>query len=126
MTGRRRRMRSNRVARMSALSAEARRAKAEATCGSPGYRFAHPGYAPPDDRRPSLTRLDVLCVLDVEPAERPGNDEVVVIEHQRARHAVLEQLERHRIDRRLLAVLLPGVAIVIADRHRPAHHRPHL
>src|SRR5471032_1024897 len=51
---------------------------------------------------PSLTRLGILDVLDVEFSHRAGNDEVVVVQHQRTRDAVLEQFERHRVDRRLL------------------------
>src|ERR1700722_2893328 len=50
--------------------------------------------------RPSLTRLGVL---DVELAERARHHEIIVVEHKCAGDAVLEQLERHRIDRRLLA-----------------------
>src|SRR5947207_4587272 len=48
------------------------------------------------------SRLGVLAVLDVELAERAGDDEIIVVEHQRSRDAVLVQFERHRIDRRLL------------------------
>src|SRR5262245_10342757 len=51
---------------------------------------------------PSFTRLGVL---GVELAERAGNHEIIVVEHQGPRHAVLEQLERHGIDGRLLAFL---------------------
>src|ERR1700730_9190487 len=56
----------------------------------------------------SLTRLRVL---DVELAHLSGNHKIVVVEHQRPRDAVLVEFERHRIDRRLLAILGPGVAI---------------
>src|SRR5258708_30234893 len=63
----------------------------------------------------SLTRLGIL---DVELSERAGNDEIVVIEHQRPRDAVLAQFKRHRINRCLLAVLGLGVAVVIAHRDR--------
>jgi len=65
-------------------------------------------------------------LLDVELAERTGDHEIIVIKHQRPRHAVVEQFERHRIDRRLLAFLGLGVAVEIADRHRPARQRFHL
>src|SRR5882757_10722087 len=41
--------------------------------------------------RPSLARLGIL---DLELAHRAGNDEVIVVEHQRAGDAVLEQFER--------------------------------
>src|SRR6267154_1288028 len=50
----------------------------------------------------SLTRLGIL---DVEFAHRAGDDKIIVVEHQRARDAVLVQFERHRINRRLFAVL---------------------
>src|SRR5258706_15691364 len=52
--------------------------------------------------KPSLTRLRVP---DVEFSQRAGNDKIIVVEHQGPRDAVLEQFERHRINRRLLAVL---------------------
>src|SRR6266403_1744087 len=69
-----------------------------------------------------LTRLGVL---DVEFAHRAGNDEIIVVEHQRPRNAVLVKLERHRVDRRLLAVRGFGVAVVIAHGHRPPRQRFH-
>src|SRR5258705_9877977 len=69
-----------------------------------------------------LTRLGVL---DVEFAHRAGNDEIIVVEHQRPRDAVLVKLQRHRVYRRLLAVLGFGVAIVIADWPRPPRQRFH-
>ena len=72
---------------------------------------------------PLITRLRVP---DVEFSQRAGNDKIIIVEHQGPRHAVLEQFERHRINRRLLAVLGLGVAVVIADRDRPAHRRFHL
>src|SRR5436305_1488561 len=42
----------------------------------------------------SLTRLRVL---DVEFAHLPGNDKIVVVEHQRARDAVFVEFEGHGI-----------------------------
>src|SRR3954452_14958503 len=68
-------------------------------------------------KRPSLTRLGIL---DIKLAHRARYHKIIVIQHQRAGDAVLEQFERHRIHRRLLAVLGLGVAIVIAHRDRPA------
>src|SRR5690242_11687364 len=44
-----------------------------------------------------------LCGLDVELAHRAADHEVVEIELQRPRHAVLIELERHGIFRGLLA-----------------------
>src|SRR6266487_2286000 len=64
-----------------------------------------------------LTRLRIL---DVELAHRARDDEIIVVEHQRPRHAVLIELERHCIDRGLLAVFGFGVAVVIAHRDRPS------
>src|ERR1700730_276119 len=71
---------------------------------------------------PSLTRLGIL---DVEFAHRAGDDKIIVVEHQRPRDAVLVQLERHRINRGLFAVLGSGVAVVIAHRDRPPGQRFH-
>ena len=61
----------------------------------------------------------------ISAAARAGNDEISVVEHQRPRDAVLVEFERHRVDRRLLAVLDLGLAVVIAHRHRPARQRFH-
>src|SRR5205807_3156797 len=58
---------------------------------------------------PSLTRLGIP---DVELAERAGDDEIIIVEHQRPRDAVLEQFKLYRVDRRLLAVGGLGVAVV--------------
>src|SRR6266403_247705 len=69
-----------------------------------------------------LTRLGVL---DVEFAHRAGNDEIIVVEHQRPRDAVLVKLERHRVYRRLLAVLGFGVSFAIPADHRPPRQRFH-
>src|SRR2546423_15638181 len=88
-------------------------------------RFPAPANARPGMTafRPSLARPGIL---DVEFAERTGNHEIIIVEHQRARDAVLEQFELHRVDRRLLAVAGFGVAVVIAHRYRPARQRFHL
>src|SRR4051812_12310529 len=51
---------------------------------------------------PSLTRLGIL---DVELAHRARDHKIVVVEYQRPRDAVLVKLERHRVNRRLFAVL---------------------
>src|SRR5258708_15033797 len=66
-----------------------------------------------------LTRLDVLGVLDVEFVDLAGNDEVIVVKHQGPRNPVLIEFERHRIDRRLLAAVGLGSAVVITDGIRP-------
>src|SRR5258708_255969 len=65
---------------------------------------------------PSLARRGVL---DLQLAHLAGDDELAVVERERARDAVLVELEADRIDRRLLALLLLG-AVEIADRDRPA------
>src|SRR5215813_2522730 len=72
---------------------------------------------------PSLAGLGIL---HVEFAERAGNDEIIIVQHECARDAVLVELERHRIDRRLLAVFRLGLAIVIAHGDGPAGLRFHL
>src|SRR3569833_1921305 len=61
-----------------------------------------------------------LVVADLELLHRAVDDEIVVIEHQRTRDAVLVQFERHRIERRLLTAVGLGRTVVIAHRHRPA------
>ncbi len=53
-------------------------------------------------KHPSLTRL---AVLHIELAHGAADDEVIVVQHQRPRDAVLIEFERHRIDRRLLAAV---------------------
>src|SRR5215469_9162286 len=58
-------------------------------------------------------------VLNVELAHVARDDEVVVVELQRPRDAILVKLERDGIDRGLL-LTLGIVAVEIADRHRPA------
>src|ERR1700733_10798849 len=91
-----------------------------------GRRTGVPGsmlhVIPNTTREALLTRLGVL---DVEFPQRAGNDEISVVEHQRPRNTVLEQLKRHRIDRRLLAVRGLGVAVVITHRDRPPRQRFH-
>src|SRR6266852_4728880 len=83
-----------------------------------GPRFARTRWHRPGmTAKPSLTRPGIL---DVEFSQGAGNDEIIVVEHQGPRDAVLEQFERHRINRRLLAVLGLGVAVVIAHRNRPS------
>src|SRR5882724_906675 len=86
------------------------------------------GLAEGETRWRSMTleaSLAGLRILDVEFSHRAGNDEIIVVEHQRPRDAVLVKLERHRVDRRLLAVLGFGVAVVIAHGHRPPRQRFH-
>src|SRR5262245_22416425 len=63
-----------------------------------------------------------LRVLDLQRRELATDREVVVVEHQRARDAVLVKLERDCIDRELLAVLLLLGLVEIAHRDRPALH----
>src|SRR5215813_2482406 len=61
-----------------------------------------------------------LAVAHLQRAHGAADSEVAVVQHQRARHAILVELELDRIDRRLLAALL--AAIEIADGHRPPRH----
>src|ERR1700693_682750 len=63
--------------------------------------------------------LALRRLLDVELAHGAGDDEIVVVELERARDAVLVEFEADRIDRGLLAALLVG-AVEIADGHGPA------
>src|SRR5436305_5371514 len=62
-----------------------------------------------------------LGILDLQRLELATDREVVVVEHQRARDAVLVKLERDRIDRDLLAARLI-TALEIAHGHGPALH----
>src|SRR5262245_29836430 len=71
--------------------------------------FAHPA------RGASVAGLGVA---DLERGELATDREVVVVENERARDAVLVELELDRIDRRLVAAR--GVAVEIAHRDRPA------
>ncbi len=86
----------------------------------PRYRLAR--------RRRHLTRLRPLLAglggTNFELRHLARDDEVVVIERQRARDAVLVQFETDRIDRSLLArlVRLVVVSFEIADADRPAAH----
>ena len=59
-----------------------------------------------------------LAVADLERGELAADGEVVVVEDERARDAVLVELELDRIDRRLVAAR--RVAVEIAHRDRPA------
>src|SRR5882724_301956 len=72
--------------------------------------------------RPALL-LAGLHRLDVERAHRAVDDEIAIVEPQRARNAVLVYLEGDRIDRRLLARLVGAsffALVEIADGDRPA------
>src|SRR5215475_4622979 len=62
-----------------------------------------------------------LRFLDLQRLELAADGEVVVVEHQRARDAVLVKLERDRVDRNLLTARLVG-ALEIAHGHGPALH----
>src|SRR5215510_13514447 len=68
--------------------------------------------------RYSLPSLAGLAVADLDRGELAADGEIVVVEHQRARNAVLVELELDRIDRRLVAALC--VLVEIAHRDRPA------
>src|SRR4051794_12098929 len=78
------------------------------------------------DRVAGQPSIAGLAVLRVELAHRARNHKIVVIEHKLARDAVLVELERHRVDRRLLAFLLLGLAVEIADGDGPALERFHV
>jgi two-component system chemotaxis response regulator CheY len=71
---------------------------------------------------PDNALLAGLGVLDVQRRHLARQHEIAVVEHKRARHAVLEQLEGDGIDWRLLAGQVARGVIEIADRHRPARH----
>src|SRR5579862_6064471 len=67
--------------------------------------------------RASGTRLRLF---ELERAELSGHHEIVVVEHQSARNAVLVKLEADGISRRLLVVFRFLALVEIADRDRPA------
>src|SRR6266702_2072908 len=78
-------------------------------------------FARPTEPYPLL--LAGLRGLDLERAHLAVDDEVAVVELERARDAVLVHFERDRVDRRLFArlvVRLLGGLVEIADGHWPA------
>ena len=86
-----------------------------------------PAWVPARVARDGLSMRSVLLAglrgLDLERAHLAVDDEVAVVELERARDAVLVHLERDRIDRRLLARLVVGLLlglVEIADGDRPA------
>src|SRR5262249_60560733 len=64
--------------------------------------------------------LTGLRVLQLELAHFAADDEIAVVEAERAGNAVFVHLEADRINRRALAALLRTVEI--ADPHRPSPH----
>src|SRR5499426_4618205 len=68
--------------------------------------------------RYSLPSLAGLAVADLDRGELAADGEIVVVEHQRARDAVLVDLELDGVDRRGIAAL--GRLVEIAHRDRPA------
>src|SRR5579862_9904617 len=67
--------------------------------------------------RASGTRLRLF---ELERAELSGDDEIVVVEHQSTRNAVLVKLEADGVSRCLLAGFRLLGLVEIADRNRPA------
>src|SRR5215831_18904536 len=72
-------------------------------------------------RAPLPTLLAGLAIPQLDRLELAADGEIVVVEQQRARDAVLVELELDRIDRRLVAGI--GRLVEIAHRHRPAPQR---
>src|SRR5689334_6628717 len=68
---------------------------------------------------PSYSSLAGGRVLDLELAHVAADHEIVVVERERARDAVLVELEADRVDRCLLTAR-GIVAVEIADGDRPA------
>src|SRR5271154_4940909 len=66
---------------------------------------------------PSRTRLRLF---HFDRAEFSTDDEVVVVERQRARNTVLVELEANGVSRCLVGVFLGLTLIEIADRNGPA------
>src|SRR5262245_66551424 len=70
----------------------------------------------------SLALWAGLRILDLQRGELAADREVVVVEHQCARDAVLVELERDRVDRNLLAGLFLFCLVEIAHGDGPALH----
>src|SRR4051812_22708529 len=92
-------------------------------CGAPLRAAPRPGRAGARRGRPPLLRGRTVAgrrVLDVERLQLAADHEVVVVELQGARDAVLVELEADGVDGRLLA--LPLGLVEIADGDGPAPH----